>query len=159
MRLVFAALLLIAGTAQAASCAIFGVSDGDSLKARCDGYANALSVRLRGVDAPEVEHKALRIALQPGGIESRDHLRAICLGKPATVTTMRRDRYGRTLARVVCDGTDASEEQVRSGNAWAYLVPKRSPLLALEAQARAERRGLWASPDPVKPSLWRRQGP
>jgi endonuclease YncB( thermonuclease family) len=30
------------------------------------------------------------------------------------------DRYGRTVARMKCDGTDANAEMVRSGMAWAF---------------------------------------
>jgi endonuclease YncB( thermonuclease family) len=48
------------------------------------------------------------------------HLEAKINSKTATLIEKGKDRYGRTLARVTCDGTDANAEQVRRGLAWAY---------------------------------------
>ena len=49
------------------------------------------------------------------------------------------DRYGRTVARVECDGTDASAAQVRAGMAWAFLryAPIGSDLYRIECGAKA----------------------
>jgi len=68
------------------------------------------------------------------------------------------DRLGRTLARVTCAGVDANAEQVRRGWAWVFIryAPKDSPLYRLEAEARADKRGLWADDEPVPPWGWRR---
>ena len=64
---------------------------------------------------------------------------------------------GRTLGRVSCAGVDANAEQVRRGMAWVYVryAPKYSPLYAVQAEARAARRGLWHDPNPVPPWKWR----
>ena len=67
------------------------------------------------------------------------------------------DRYGRTVARVRCDGQDASEQLVRSGMAWVFdrYVTDRS-LYPLQDEARAARRGLWADNNPTSPWEWRK---
>ena len=67
------------------------------------------------------------------------------------------DRYGRTVARVLCDVTDANAEQVRAGMAWVFdkYVTDRG-LYAVQDEARAARRGLWADRDPVTPWEWRK---
>lgn len=157
MRALLASLLLLAGAAQAETltCDVFAVQDGDGLKVRCPDRP-PMSPRILYADAPEVEHRSLHIKQQPWGKEAGDHLRELCLGKTAVVTTKWRMSYGRPLASVSCDGIDVATEQIRSGNAWASMAPKKSGLYTLEAQARAQRIGLWSLPDPVRPSLWRR---
>ena len=49
-------------------CVIVGITDGDTLTARCE--AQTIKVRLAEVDAPE-HH-------QPFGTRSREHLAALC---------------------------------------------------------------------------------
>lgn len=139
------------------ACLVFGVADGDSIKVRCPDQAAAISVRLVGIDAPEIEHKALHIAEQPWGRESKAALTALCLNQPATLHVKSLDRYRRTLATVECNGIDVNTEQVRTGNAWAYLASKRSALPAEQAKAQAAGVGLWSQPNPVKPSEWRKK--
>lgn len=138
------------------ACLVFGVPDGDSLKVRCPARHAAISVRLAGVDAPEIAHAAFHIAEQPGGMASKASLTALCLKQTATVRRVAIDRYGRSVAKVTCAGLDVNAEQVLRGQAWAYLYPQRSPLPKLEAKARAERLGLWNAPNPIKPSDWRK---
>ena len=145
MRITVAALALAAcvtGTPPATQT-VTSVTDGDTLT------VGTVRVRLADVDAPELD--------QAGGRESRASLAALCLGKPASVETAGTDRYGRTLARVACAGTDASRAQVERGMAWVFTryAPAWSPLYAVEREARAARRGLWADPAPIAPWTWR----
>ncbi len=64
--------------------------------------------------------------------------------------------YG-TVARINCDGTDANAEMVRTGMAWAFTKYLTDPQIkAIEDEARAERRGLWADREPVAPWEWRK---
>ncbi len=134
------------------ACLIVGVTDGDTLTARCDvgGELQAVSVRLSQIDAPEKR--------QAWGDRSRQHLVALCFNKPATVHEETRDRNRRVIARVVCDGTDANAEQVRAGLAWVFdrYVTDRA-LYAVQDDARGARRGLWSDPDPMPPWDWRRR--
>ncbi|RYH17673.1 MAG: nuclease [Alcaligenaceae bacterium] len=67
-----------------------------------------------------------------------------------------RDRYGRTVARVICAGADANVEQVRAGMAWTYTKYQTNPQFTKhEQQARAARVGLWRDANPVAPWEWR----
>jgi endonuclease YncB( thermonuclease family) len=138
-------------------CLVVAITDGDTLTARCDSAANAsaqmLVVRLAEVDAPE-QH-------QPFGTRSRQHLAALCFKQSAEVRPIAAggglDRYGRTVAHVTCNGTDANAEQVRAGMAWVFdrYVRDRS-LYRLQDEARAAHRGLWADAQPMAPWEWRR---
>jgi endonuclease YncB( thermonuclease family) len=140
--------------AASLACIIIGIADGDTLKARCempDGQTN-ITVRVAEIDAPEKR--------QAWGQRSRQHLAATCFEKVAVVRPRTTDRYGRTVARVECDGTDASAEQVRAGMAWVFdrYVTDRS-LYAVQDEARSLRTGLWADAQPMSPWEWRRAGP
>lgn len=128
-------------------CIVVGIADGDTLQARCDDQT--LKVRLAEIDAPERG--------QPFGTRSRQHLAELCHRKPAELRPQTTDRYGRTVARVACNGVDTSAEQVRAGMAWVFdrYVTDRS-LYSLQDAARDARRGLWADPAPVAPWEWRK---
>lgn len=129
-------------------CLIVGVTDGDTLTARCD--QQTVKIRLAEIDAPE---KA-----QPFGARSKEHLSNLCFDVEAEVYPQTTDRYGRTVARVTCDGVDASAEQVRSGMAWVYDKYVRDKrLYAAQDDARAARRGLWSAEGAIAPWEWRRR--
>jgi len=94
---------------------------------------------------------------QAFGNRSKQHLSDLCFKKPAQVGPQTKDRYGRTVGRVTCDGVDANAEQVRAGTAWVfdkYVVDRG--LYAVQAEARAAKRGLWADGVPVAPWEWRK---
>lgn len=138
------------------ACLVIGVADGDSLKIKCEERTRTISVRLVGIDAPEIAHKAFGIREQPGGAESKASLVQLCLKQPAVVHIKSLDRYRRTIAQVECAGVDVNAEQVRRGMAWAYYVKRNSIIPALELKARADGVGIWSVPDAVKPSVWRK---
>jgi len=100
-------------------------------------------------------------ALEKGqafGNRSKQHLSETCFRKQADVRPQTRDRYGRTVACVICDGVDANAEQVRAGMAWVldkYITDHG--LYAAQAEARAAKRGLWADAVPVAPWGWRKE--
>src|SRR5688500_6700949 len=90
---------------------------------------------------------ALLLCTVVGG-SSRQHLAALCFQQRAHVRPIAAnrgvDRYGRTVARVECNGMDANAEQVRAGMAWAFDRYVTDPTLhRIQAEARATRRGLW----------------
>lgn len=105
-------------------------------------------MRLVEIDAPE--------AKQPYGQKSKESLAELCAGKEAQVADKGKDRYGRTLGRVTCDGIGANAEQVKRGMAWVFdrYVTDRA-LYALQDEAKAAKRGLWVDPKPVPPWKWR----
>jgi len=149
-RLLALALFFVCAIAYGETCKVVGIADGDTLTVRCD-KKHQERVRLTEIDAPEMG--------QPFGKAAKTSLSAMCFRKNATLRRKGKDDYGRTLARVTCDGMDTSAEQVRRGYAWVYdrYVTDRS-LYALQRTAQREKRGLWAgSKKPVPPWEWRRK--
>ena len=112
-------------------CLVVGISDGDTIKVRCTDQPQIV-IRLAEIDAPE---KA-----QAFGQRSKEMLSTLCFKKQAEIRPSTRDRYGRTVARVICTGTDANAAMVRSGMAWAYTRYLTDPQIqAMELVARRER--------------------
>jgi endonuclease YncB( thermonuclease family) len=145
--------LLAAGAAcgeAAFEARVIAVKDGDSLLVRRSGASPSEDIRIFGIDAPERN--------QPWSRRAREALSERAFGKVVRIEPVDRDRHGRTVARVYADGVSVGEAQVREGHAWVYRKYDPSkPVLALEAEARAARRGLWSLPEPpVPPWEWRR---
>lgn len=133
--------------AAAFLASVIGITDGDTLTVLHE--LEPVKIRLAEIDAPEKK--------QPFGTRSKQALSDLCFGKQAEVVPQKTDRYGRTIARVRCDGQDASEQLVRSGMAWVFdrYVTDHS-LYPLQDEARASGRGLWVDVEPVPPWEWRK---
>ena len=59
---------------------------------------------------------------------------------------------------VVIDGEDQSARMISEGMAWYYRQYGWTDSLArLEEEARSEKRGLWADPNPQPPWEWRKE--
>jgi micrococcal nuclease len=143
---VLAALLLqLTGSASAETFTgrVIGITDGDTIRVLRIGRPEV--IRLRGIDAPERG--------QAYGERARQFAVALAFGKVVAVEAAGRDRHNRLLAEVrLPDGRSLNRELVRAGLAWWFRRYSRDPVLAaLEAEARAARRGLWADPRPVSP--------
>lgn len=133
------------------TCRVVGVSDGDTIKALCNG--EQIKVRLAEIDAPEKK--------QAYGAASKQALSDMCFDRPARIQAQGKDRYGRTIGRIYCrqpsgKEIDANAAQVQQGMAWVYdkYVKDRS-LYKLQNAARAARTGLWADKAPIPPWEWR----
>jgi endonuclease YncB( thermonuclease family) len=126
------------------------IADGDSFSVQRGSAAPKEDIRIFGIDAPERG--------QPWSRRSREALSERVFGKVVRIEPVDRDRHGRTVARVHADGVSLGEAQLRDGHAWVYRKYDHSKAaLALEAEARAARRGLWSLPEPpVPPWEWRR---
>lgn len=134
-------------TATILFCLVVGITDGDSLTARCEN--ETIKIRLAEIDAPEKG--------QARGARSKQHLSDVCFEKRAEVRPQTKDRYGRTVARVLCDGVDSNAEQIRAWMAWVFdKYVTDTTLYVFQDAARGERRGLWSDADPVAPWEWRR---
>ena len=129
------------------------VVDGDTVHVRPLRGGKSLSIRIDGIDAPEI--------CQAGGREARDALKRRTLGQRVTVHGTRRDIYGRLLARIVINGEDQGEWMVAEGLAWSYRYRGHSGRYALQ-QRDAEVAGIGlftrspAAP-PVNPRIFRKQ--
>jgi endonuclease YncB( thermonuclease family) len=101
------------------------------------------------LDAPERR--------QPWG---RQALGELVHGQTVEVQEMDRDRYGRTVARLEAQGRDVGRELVRQGLAWVYerycATLDCEAMRRAQADAKANRVGLWADPSPAPPWEWRR---
>jgi endonuclease YncB( thermonuclease family) len=129
------------------------VFDGDTLWVKPIAGGRYRKLRLDGLDAPEI--------CQEGGAASRDALAARVLDRVVTVQERSRDDYGRALVRLSHEGTDVGTRLVLQGHAWSYRWRHSEGVYAeQEAQARAERRGLFSRADAEPPRAFRkRHGP
>ena len=144
-------MLAVTGQAAAAPPAsgkVVSVHDGDTLTFRTNA-GETLKVRLHGIDAPETK--------QPFGTVAKKAPSDLTAGKVVSVEKVDDDRYGRVVARVTIGGKLVNAKMVRAGLAWRYTTyDKRNEFGGLEADARRQRRGLWADADPVAPWEWRK---
>ena len=128
-------------------CLVVGISDGDTLTARCPTGDVAhphsqVKVRLAEIDAPE--------SGQPYGRRSKEYLSSLCYEAEATIRQTATDRYGRKVARVECKGKDANLEMIKAGMAWAYTKYQTDPAFPrAELDARQSGVGMWADSTPA----------
>lgn len=128
---------------------VIRVIDGDTLIILADGNSQ-VKVRLSEIDAPEQG--------QAFGQKSKQTLITICAGKEAILRATKKDKYGRTLARVFCDDIDANSTMIGLGMAWVYnQYAKDASLYVLQDTAKADRVGLWVDDNPVPPWVYRAQ--
>ena len=131
---------------------VVGISDGDTLTLLTP-EKQQVKVRLAEIDTPE--------SRQPYGTRAKQALSDLAYGKEARVVVQDTDKYGRTVGRVYVGGVDVNAELVRQGAAWVYRqYAKDQSLYALENEAKAAKRGLWALPEAerVPPWEWRHGG-
>jgi endonuclease YncB( thermonuclease family) len=123
------------------------VYDGDTIT-----LADQRRVRLLGIDTPEIKDR------EPFAEEAKEFTKRLCSGKPVYLVfgAEKLDKFGRLLAHVyVTDpvGSGAylcvNEALVDTGLASYYGVGEdltnKAQLLALQRDARQQRRGKWAS--------------
>lgn len=126
---------------------VVGIADGDTLTVLADGTPH--KIRLAEIDSPEKK--------QAFGERAKLSLSGLCFNTQAVVSPGKTDRYGRTVARVSCAGTDASLYQVQHGLAWAYTAYLTDPAITTAEQAARESgTGLWADANPTPPWLFRK---
>jgi micrococcal nuclease len=125
------------------------VLDGDTIDVMHGG--GAVRVRLAGIDCPEKR--------QPFGKKAKQRVADLVFDKKVSVDVAAEDRYGRKVGVVTLpDFGSLNELLVREGLAWWYRrYSEDTRLGALEAEARAARRGLWTDPHPTPPWEWRLQ--
>lgn len=113
---------------------------------------NSISIRLRGIDAPEKR--------QPYGIEAKTYLESLIKDKIVKVDVQDIDRYGRIAGYILLNNKNINLEMVKGGFAWAYLEyldrPYVSEFFETEKEARKTKRGLWQQLNPTPPWEWRK---
>lgn len=167
IRFFGAALIVLAAcsaSAETISGRVVGVTDGDTITV-LDGGKTQHKIRVAGIDAPE---KA-----QPFGQRSKASMSTLVFGKEVEVVAGKRDRYGRTVGKVLvadpscqsspCAKTlDAGHALITMGMAWWYRKYAREQSASdanlyelAENEAQAQRVGLWADAHPSPPWDWR----
>ena len=134
---------------------VVGVADGDTITV-LDATNTQHKIRLQGIDAPE---KA-----QAFGQKSKQSLYLLVHNKQVTIEFQKADKYGRTLGKVVHNGTDVCLEQIKLGMAWHYkkyesdqTKEDRASYSQTEQDARATKSGLWIDKSPNPPWEFRKQ--
>ena len=145
--------LLFSANAFAFDGVVKKVHDGDTLTVINElGFGE--KIRLARADAPEL--KAFKWGEQPYAQEARNALVSLCEGKTATIIRKAKDQYGRTVASISCQSTDVAAYMIKNGDAWAYRYSSTKAFRSLQASAKAQRIGLWASQSAIEPILWRK---
>lgn len=133
--------LIEEGTAE-----VLETVDGDTVI-----LADGREVRLVGLQAPKLALGRKNFKDWPLAEESKRAVATLAQGKRVTLRTggTRQDRHGRVLAHLYRDdGLWIQGEMLKLGMARVYTFPDNRTLAAemyaLEAEARASRRGIWA---------------
>lgn len=127
------------------------VVDGDTVRVRPPGGGKPVSIRLEGIDAPEI--------CQAGGTLARDALKRRLLGQRVAVHGRARDDYGRLVARIQLHGEDQGRWMVANGQAWSYRYRRSAgPYAAEQRSAELAKAGIFAvrSGPPVNPREFRK---
>lgn len=125
---------------------VVGITDGDTLTLLTDQRQQA-SIRLAEIDAPERR--------QPFGDRAQQMLADLAFERRARIIVTSTDRNGRLIGTVFVGSRNINAEMVRRGGAWVFRRYAHDPaLLALEAEAREARRGLWALPEAQRLPPW-----
>ena len=150
-------LLFVAGNLNAATLQgkVVHVADGDTITV-LDATNTQHKIRLQGIDAPE---KA-----QAFGQKSKQSLHRLVHSKQVTIEFQKKDKYGRTVGKVVLHGLDVCLEQIKLGMAWHYKQfaseqskEDRETYAQAELATRAKALGLWKDNNPTPPWEFRKQ--
>ena len=127
---------------------VVGVHDGDTITC-LDENNQQQKIRMAEMDAPEIG--------QDFGKVSRDAMAGMVFGKTVEVVDDGKDRYGRWIGHVSVNGMDVNRQMIATGNAWHYAAYSKDQSLAdLQSQAKAQKLGLWAQPNPTPPWDYRK---
>ena len=129
------------------------VIDGDTVQVRTPEGGKPVSIRIDGIDAPEI--------CQSGGTVARDALKRKVLGKRVVVYGKAHDDYGRLVARIVLKGEDQGQWMVANGLAWSYRYHNNAgPYAVQERLAQTAGLGLFSPAyalAPAYPGKFRKQ--
>jgi endonuclease YncB( thermonuclease family) len=132
---------------------VIGLNDGDTVTILTSDNQQ-FRIRLSGIDSPEMK--------QDFGQKSKANLSDLVFGKDVKVNASKIDKYGRTLGQIFIGDLDICLQQIADGLAWHYKkyedeqsATDRKLYSDAEAVAQKAKRGLWSSPNPVPPWVFR----
>jgi endonuclease YncB( thermonuclease family) len=129
------------------------VIDGDTVEIR------GQRIRVWGIDAPEGQQRCVKDGkLWRAHADSANALDAYLAGRSITCKRKDIDRYKRIVATCIVDGEDEDMGgwMVRMGWAFDFTRYSKGYYGAAQAEAKADRRGLWHGECEL-PWEWRRQ--
>lgn len=140
--------------AESFSGEVVDVLDGDTIMVMHE--STPIKVKLIGIDAPETK--------QPYGAESKQMLAELIAGETVVVAFLERDKYKRTIGKVIFKGQDVSYLQIQHGMAWFYKQHQKTQdpedrlmYAHTEKLARKLKIGLWADKWPQAPWAFRKK--
>ena len=150
------------------------VGDGDTFKATSKQYATKgtkangnVLCRVDSVDAPETPHPPYKKG-QPYGEEAGKKLQQMILNKEISIRIVKPANgdpnepglYGRDICQIEVEGANVSTELIRAGAAWLYREYNNyfTGLETVEANAKAEGRGLFSNSNAVYPQTAKHSG-
>lgn len=125
------------------------VVDGDGLR------INGVMVRMIGIDAPEYRQPAVTAMGKHvnHGAVAKSALHRKIAGRPVSVKVTGKDRFGRVLGVVFCEGEDLNAWMVRQGFAMAFMSDRYR---REHENARWNRAGMWSYCQAWSPAAWKR---
>lgn len=128
---------------------VLQVVDGDSVRLQPEDGGPARTLRIQGIDAPEI--------CQADGRAARDALRSLLHRQWVELVDVQTDIYGRDLGRLHWQGQDMGEWMVLQGWAWSYRWQgSPGPYAEQERSAKAALRGVHRRAQAVYPGTFRR---
>ncbi len=139
--------------ADSIQATVLRVIDGDTIEVLLDGTEKKVTVRLLGIDAPEMGTPFH--TKQPYSEEAKKFLTALIQSKKVELQfdTERQDTFGRTLAYIeLLDGSDVEEILLSNGLVRTYAkahVQRSLGYESIESEAKKAKRGLWSLSDNI----------
>lgn len=139
------------GAGEMSRAFVVAVERGDLLKVTLVETGAIETVRLFGIDAPNIGQRF--------GKESREFTESLAQEKLVLLEEVSVDDKGRTVANVILpDGGRLNSLILKEG--WAWWSREKTPgnefYQALEHQARVRKLGLWQDRNPIPPREWRK---
>ena len=146
--LIVASFLICSISVFAETGIVKKVIDGDTVWVEKTNKTS-FKIRLRYADAPEI--------CQDYGQESKAALEAIVLNKTIDFK-LNGKSYDRSVGFISVNGMDASQEMIRTGNAWLSKngLSKKNPLRVIEDTAKLNKVGVWSNPNVIDPKVFRK---
>jgi len=117
-------------------------------------------VRLDGIEPPDANQRCLRAGARPGGRtwtcgqDAREAMQRLVHGQTVTCTVGAKDKSGAASGRCRVKDADLGEMLVKAGYVFAD-AGLMAPYRGAEDAAKAAKAGLWSSPEPERPAIWR----
>ena len=147
MKKIFLLLIIIFISCSNQKAKVVGVKDGDTIVVLLKNNETQ-TLRLAEIDCPEKS--------QSFGMKAKQFTSSQVYGKYITFSTITKDKYGRSIAKVYYDNKYLSEEIIKAGFAWFYKrYSNNKRLELLEHEAKRNKLGIWSDNTTIEPYKFR----